>query len=62
MLISSENKIKNGGCPLTPEETALTLRALDIDPSIQIYVAAGNIYGGESRMAVLREAFPNLVS
>lgn len=61
-VIDSEKKRKHGGCPLTPEETALTLRALDIDPSIQIYVAAGNIYGGESRMAVLREAFPNLVS
>ncbi|XP_059446833.1 rhamnogalacturonan I rhamnosyltransferase 1-like [Corylus avellana] len=59
--IDSEKKRKQGGCPLTPEETALTLRALDIDPSIQIYVAAGNIYGGERRMAPLRAAFPNLL-
>jgi hypothetical protein len=61
-VIDSEKKRKHGGCPLTPEETALTLRALDIDPSIQIYIAAGNIYGGERRMAPLREGFPNLVS
>jgi hypothetical protein len=60
--INSINKRKDGRCPLTPEETALALRALDIDPSIQIYVAAGNIYGGERRMAALRAAFPNLVS
>lgn len=49
-------------CPLTPEETALTLRALDIDPSIQIYIAAGEIYGGERRMASLAKAYPKLVS
>lgn len=46
---------------MTPEETALTLRALDIDPSMQIYVAAGEIYGGERRMATLAESYPNLV-
>lgn len=60
--IDSEKKRKFGGCPLTPEETALTLRALDIDPSIQVYIAAGNIYGGERRMAAVRSIFPNLVS
>ncbi|KAF3943629.1 hypothetical protein CMV_029831 [Castanea mollissima] len=60
-VINSGLKRKVGGCPLTPEETALALQALDIDPSIQIYIAAGNIYGGERRMAALRAAFPNLV-
>ncbi|KAM4121329.1 hypothetical protein ACJW30_03G200000 [Castanea mollissima] len=59
--IDSEKKRKFGGCPLTPEETALTLRALDIDPSIQVYIAAGNIYGGEKRMAAVRSIFPNLI-
>lgn len=48
-------------CPLTPEETALALRALDIDPNIQVYIAAGDIYRAERRMAPLKEAFPNLV-
>ncbi|KAM6562968.1 hypothetical protein CsatB_022966 [Cannabis sativa] len=42
--IDSVKKRKMGECPLTPEETALTLRALDIDPAMQIYIAAGNIY------------------
>lgn len=60
-IINSDLKRKDGLCPLTPEETALALRALDIDPNIQIYIAAGEIYGGERRMASLAEAFPKLV-
>ncbi len=61
--IDSVNKRKAGLCPLTPEETALALRALDIDRNIQVYIiAAGQIYKGERRMATLREAFPNIVS
>ncbi|KAI9174898.1 hypothetical protein LWI28_024332 [Acer negundo] len=60
-IINSDLKRKDGLCPLTPEETALTLRALDIDPSMQIYIAAGEIYGGERRMASLATAYPNLV-
>ncbi|KDP31393.1 hypothetical protein JCGZ_11769 [Jatropha curcas] len=60
-IINSDLKRKDGLCPLTPEETALTLRALDIDPNIQIYIAAGEIYGGERRMASLATAYPKLV-
>ncbi|GAB4860907.1 Rhamnogalacturonan I rhamnosyltransferase 1 [Ancistrocladus abbreviatus] len=60
-IINSELKRKDGLCPLTPEETALTLKALDIDPNFQIYVAAGEIYGGERRMASLAAAYPKLV-
>lgn len=55
-------KRQEGLCPLTPEETALVLSALGIDRNVQIYIAAGEIYGGEKRMASLAEAFPNLVS
>ena len=47
---------------MTPEDAALTLRALDIDRNIQIYIAAGDIYGGKTRLASLAVAFPNLVS
>lgn len=47
---------------MTPEETALVLKALGIDRNVQIYIAAGEIYGGERRMARLAEDFPNLVS
>ncbi|KAI3820914.1 hypothetical protein L1987_08468 [Smallanthus sonchifolius] len=60
-VINSDLKRKDGLCPLTPEETALALRALDIDPNIQIYIAAGEIYGGERRMANLASAYPKLV-
>ncbi|KAL8132274.1 hypothetical protein AgCh_007957 [Apium graveolens] len=60
-IINSDLKRKDGLCPLTPEETALTLRALDIDRDIQIYIAAGEIYGGEKRMASLTAAYPKVV-
>ncbi|KAJ7971130.1 O-fucosyltransferase family protein [Quillaja saponaria] len=60
-VINSEMKRHDGLCPLTPEETALVLTALGIDENVQIYIAAGEIYGGERRMASLLSAFPNLV-
>ncbi|KAL2335379.1 hypothetical protein Fmac_016592 [Flemingia macrophylla] len=60
-VINSELKRQNGLCPLTPEETTLILTTLGIDQSIQIYIAAGEIYGGEKRMAGLQTVFPNLV-
>ncbi|KAK4357965.1 hypothetical protein RND71_023575 [Anisodus tanguticus] len=49
-----------GSCPLTLEETALILKALNIYPNTQIYIDAGDTYGGDRRLASLREAFPNL--
>ncbi|WOL12330.1 hypothetical protein Cni_G21096 [Canna indica] len=60
-VINSELKRKDGLCPLTPEETALVMRALDIDSNIQVYIAAGEIYGGQRRMDVLSKAYPNMV-
>ncbi|KAK5817800.1 hypothetical protein F383_22070 [Gossypium arboreum] len=60
-IINSDLKRKDGLCPLTPEETALILRALDIDNSYQIYIAAGEIYSGNRRMASLASAYPKLV-
>ncbi|CAL0330572.1 unnamed protein product [Lupinus luteus] len=60
-IINSDMKRKDGLCPLTPEETALTLKALDIDQNIQIYIAAGEIYGGHRRMASLAKDYPKLV-
>lgn len=61
-IIDSDVKRKDGLCPLSPEETALTLRALDINQDIQIYIAAGEIYGGGRRMADLSVAYPKVVS
>uniref|UniRef100_A0A804PMM9 O-fucosyltransferase family protein n=1 Tax=Zea mays TaxID=4577 RepID=A0A804PMM9_MAIZE len=60
-VINSFVKRKDGLCPLTPEEVAIVLRALDIDKSMQIYIAAGEIYGGKRRMASLTLAYPNVV-
>lgn len=58
----SEEKRSQGLCPLTPEETALVMQALGFDRETQIYIAAGEIYGGERRLAPMRAAFPNIVS
>lgn len=60
-VIDSDFKRKEGLCPLTPEETALILTALGINHDVQIYIAAGEIYGGSRRMASLAAAYPNLV-
>lgn len=59
--INSEERRAQGLCPLTPEEVALVLKALGFDQNTQIYIAAGEIYGSEHRLSVLREAFPRIV-
>ncbi|KAI3467204.1 hypothetical protein Pfo_023867 [Paulownia fortunei] len=59
--INSTSTRLAGLCPLTPEETAVTLKALGVDRKTQIYIAAGDIYGGEKRLATLRAAYPNMV-
>ncbi|KAK6159917.1 hypothetical protein DH2020_003298 [Rehmannia glutinosa] len=59
--IVSEEKRAHGLCPLTPEETALILQALGFDKETQIYIASGEIYGSERRLAALRAAFPRIV-
>uniref|UniRef100_A0A1D1YWY5 O-fucosyltransferase family protein n=1 Tax=Anthurium amnicola TaxID=1678845 RepID=A0A1D1YWY5_9ARAE len=59
--IDPEMKRLQGFCPLTPEETTLVLQALDFGRETQIYIAAGDIYGGERRLAALRDAYPRLV-
>ena len=58
----SEERRSQGLCPLTPEEAALVLQALGFNKDTQIHIAAGEIYGSERRLAVLRAAFPRTVS
>lgn len=58
----SDERRSQGLCPLTPEEAALTLQALGFNKETQIYIAAGEIYGSERRLATLRAAFPMIVS
>ncbi|XP_025885618.1 uncharacterized protein [Solanum lycopersicum] len=58
--IVSDEKRSQGLCPLTPEETTLILQALGIEKNMQIYIASGDIYGSEQRLATLRTAFPKI--
>lgn len=60
--IVSDEKRSQGLCPLTPEEATLILQALGIEKGMQIYIASGDIYGSERRLAALRTAFPNIGS
>ncbi|KAG9457265.1 hypothetical protein H6P81_001773 [Aristolochia fimbriata] len=57
---STEQRI-SGHCPLTPKEVGIFLRALGYPPSTWIYVAAGEIFGGDVHLSELRSYFPNLV-
>ncbi|XP_028766510.1 O-fucosyltransferase 16 [Neltuma alba] len=50
---------RQGRCPLTPEEVGLMLRALGYGADVHIYVASGEVYGGEETLATLRALFPN---
>ncbi|KAE8693890.1 hypothetical protein F3Y22_tig00110788pilonHSYRG00048 [Hibiscus syriacus] len=50
---------RRGKCPLTPHEVGLMLRALGFQNDTYIYVASGEIYGGEETLAPLKDLFPN---
>ncbi|PIN10500.1 hypothetical protein CDL12_16922 [Handroanthus impetiginosus] len=50
---------RHGKCPLSPEEVGLMLRALGFGNDVHIYVASGEIYGGEVALAPLKSLFPN---
>lgn len=57
---SNPDKVRrNGRCPLTPEEVGLMLRALGFGSDVHLYVASGEVYGGEETLAPLKELFPN---
>ncbi|KAK4781950.1 hypothetical protein SAY86_016052 [Trapa natans] len=53
---------RQGKCPLTPEEVGLMLRALGYGSDVHIYVASGEVYGGEKYLAPLKALFPNFHS
>lgn len=51
-----------GYCPLTPKEVGVFLSSLGYPSNTPIYIAAGEIYGGQARMADLDSCFPILMS
>ncbi|KAF3324887.1 GDP-fucose protein O-fucosyltransferase [Carex littledalei] len=57
-----EKERRHGKCPLTPEEVGLMLRALGYGEDVHIYVASGEIYGGNETLAPLKALFPNFHS
>uniref|UniRef100_A0A1D1XNQ2 O-fucosyltransferase family protein n=1 Tax=Anthurium amnicola TaxID=1678845 RepID=A0A1D1XNQ2_9ARAE len=56
-----EQRVK-GHCPLTPMEVGIFLSGLGYPSHTPVYIAAGEIYGGDSRMADLQARFPKLMS
>ncbi|XP_015077330.1 O-fucosyltransferase 29-like isoform X2 [Solanum pennellii] len=57
-LIPDEERTR-GRCPLTPHEVGLMLRALGFKNDTYLYVASGEVYGGEKTLQPLKELFPN---
>lgn len=58
---ATEQRAK-GYCPLTPKEVGMFLNALGFPSNTPVYIAAGEIYGGDSRMADLQSRYPFLMS
>ncbi|KAG2666199.1 hypothetical protein I3760_15G044700 [Carya illinoinensis] len=60
--IDSGEQRSKGYCPLTPKEVGIFLSSLGYPSNTPIYIAAGEIYGGDSHMADLRSRYPILKS
>ncbi|XVE60530.1 hypothetical protein DITRI_Ditri05aG0136200 [Diplodiscus trichospermus] len=60
--IDAMEQRSKGYCPLTPKEVGIFLNALGYPSNTPIYIAAGEIYGGDTHMADLRSRYPMLMS
>ncbi|KAJ8561406.1 hypothetical protein K7X08_027596 [Anisodus acutangulus] len=60
--IDSVQQRAKGYCPLTPKEVGLFLSALGFTLNTPIYIAAGEIYGGDAHMSDLQSRYPLLLN
>ncbi|KAJ0086052.1 hypothetical protein Patl1_09418 [Pistacia atlantica] len=61
-ISNPDKERRHGKCPLTPLEVGLMLRALGYGSNVHIYVASGEVYGGEETLAPLKALFPHFHS
>ncbi|KAG6477868.1 hypothetical protein ZIOFF_061300 [Zingiber officinale] len=57
--LTMDGEPSRGKCPLTPHEVGLMLRALGFANDTYLYVASGEIYGGEETLQPLKDLFPH---
>lgn len=60
-IINSTDQRMKGLCPLTPKEVGIFLKTLGYPSSTRLYIAAGEIYGGNKSMEGLQANFPSLL-